>query len=86
MNVTPQFRRVAWRATLFPETSDMIRRSTCPICQKPLPLNAATESATFPFCSVRCRQIDFFRWCDGRYAIVENLPGEIAEELADGET
>jgi endogenous inhibitor of DNA gyrase (YacG/DUF329 family) len=63
----------------------MIRRSTCPICQKALPLNAASELPSFPFCSVRCRQVDFFRWCEGRYAIIEDLPGEIAEEFRDSE-
>ncbi|MFM8474684.1 MAG: DNA gyrase inhibitor YacG [Planctomycetaceae bacterium] len=25
-----------------------------------------------PFCSRRCRQVDFFRWWDGRYACGES--------------
>lgn len=59
----------------------MIRPQSCPICKKELAPEAVAGSGTFPFCSPRCRQIDFFRWCDGRYAIVENLDPEVIEEL-----
>lgn len=70
----------------------MIRPQTCPICHKELTVDAS-QSKHFPFCSERCRQVDFFRWYDGRYAIVEPLtPDRIeAESLprqdadADGE-
>ena len=34
-----------------------------------------------PFCSDRCRRVDFFRWWDGRYAIVENLSSDAVESL-----
>jgi uncharacterized protein len=62
----------------------MIRRSTCPICNKELSAGAARESADYPFCSQRCRQVDFFRWCDGKYAIVEPLdPRRMDVDLDD---
>ena len=55
----------------------MVRPVTCPICHKPVP-----SSTPLPFCSDRCKQIDFFRWNDGRYAIVEPLdPNRLPEEL-----
>lgn len=57
----------------------MIRRQTCPICEKELPPDALSELKTFPFCSVRCKQVDFFRWNDGGYAIVEPLDPQTAE-------
>ncbi len=51
----------------------MIQPQTCPICNKPLPADAALSSRLFPFCSERCRQIDIYRWCKGKYAITEPL-------------
>ena len=57
----------------------MIRRQSCPICAKSLPADAGVSLTTFPFCSDRCRQIDFFRWSDGKYAIVEELDPAVAE-------
>ena len=60
----------------------MIKPPHCPICDRPLVGEAARESASFPFCSERCRRVDFFRWCDGKYAIVEPLdPARMAQEL-----
>lgn len=55
------------------EVNVMIKPLTCPVCQRPTPPATGPEDADFPFCSARCRQIDLFRWADGRYAIVENL-------------
>ncbi|MFO0979588.1 MAG: DNA gyrase inhibitor YacG [Planctomycetaceae bacterium] len=43
---------------------------TCPVCSKPVD---PTETKSAPFCSDRCRKVDFVRWWDGRYAIVEDL-------------
>lgn len=51
----------------------MIRPQTCPICGKDLAADAALESQWFPFCSKRCRQIDLYRWSEGKYGIVEPL-------------
>ncbi len=57
----------------------MIRPQTCPICEKDLAPNAAVESDLFPFCSKRCRQIDLYRWMEGKYAIFEPLTPEHLE-------
>ncbi len=54
----------------------MIRPQTCPICSKPVSARTAELKALFPFCSTRCRQIDLFRWCEGKYSIVEPLDEE----------
>jgi endogenous inhibitor of DNA gyrase (YacG/DUF329 family) len=63
----------------------MIRPQTCPICDKELPADARARSL-FPFCSERCRRIDFFRWAEGRYAIVEPLdPKDLPRIELDGE-
>ena len=48
----------------------MIQPLTCPVCSKPVD---PSESKAAPFCSDRCRKVDFMRWWDGRYAIVEDL-------------
>lgn len=62
----------------------MIRRLNCPICEKELPLEVDSESALFPFCSQRCRQIDLHRWTSGAYAIVEDLtPDKMFEHLSE---
>lgn len=63
----------------------MIKQITCPICDKALETRDSVDSAHFPFCSKRCQQIDFFRWCDGKYAIVEPVanPEDISIELLD---
>jgi hypothetical protein len=57
----------------------MIRPATCPICQKPVIAENGSLPKTFPFCSDRCRQVDFFRWFDGKYAIVENIDPELLD-------
>ena len=66
----------------------MIRRQSCPICDKELPADAAANVDSYPFCTNRCRQVDLLRWSDGKYAIVENLDPAVAElyrELQNGE-
>ena len=57
----------------------MIKRQSCPVCDGALPEETPT---TFPFCSDRCQKVDFFRWCDGRYAIVEQLDPTEAQLMA----
>ncbi len=72
------------RATLtqLEKQHSMIKPPQCPICERPLVGEIAREGISFPFCSERCRRVDFFRWCDGKYAIVEPLdPHRMAEEL-----
>ena len=63
----------------------MIRPVTCAICRKALPLGEDGTCATFPFCSERCRQIDFFRWFDGKYAITEPLDPDAIDDSAESE-
>jgi hypothetical protein len=58
----------------------MNRPLACPICGKDIVDSAPAAEARFPFCSERCRQVDFYRWCTGKYAIVEPLS---EEELQD---
>lgn len=68
----------------------MVRPMTCPICGKAVTPAADPASTLIPFCSERCKQVDFCRWNDGRYAIVEPLsPARLAEQMlgsADSET
>lgn len=51
----------------------MIKPLTCPVCNETLPAQITQNSQTFPFCSARCRNVDLFRWGEGKYAIVEDL-------------
>jgi endogenous inhibitor of DNA gyrase (YacG/DUF329 family) len=61
----------------------VIAPPTCPICAKPIAPESAEKSATFPFCSERCRQIDLLRWSKGEYRIVEPLnPRELEEKTS----
>ena len=59
----------------------MIRLPECPICGKAVA--AATDpGANFaPFCSRRCKEVDLIRWCEGRYAIIENIDPNRAADL-----
>jgi endogenous inhibitor of DNA gyrase (YacG/DUF329 family) len=38
-----------------------------------LALVGGAASKFFPFCSERCRQVDLFRWAEGKYSITEPL-------------
>jgi endogenous inhibitor of DNA gyrase (YacG/DUF329 family) len=51
----------------------MIRALTCPICGRELPTANPAEKSFIPFCSERCRLVDFHRWWQGRYAIIEDV-------------
>ena len=46
-------------------------------------INSQEESALFPFCSVRCQQIDLYRWSEGKYAIVEPIDPELIDAELD---
>jgi endogenous inhibitor of DNA gyrase (YacG/DUF329 family) len=39
----------------------------CPICKRPALPRARNEA--FPFCGVRCKQVDLGNWLDEKYAI-----------------
>jgi len=54
----------------------MIQPQTCGVCGKVLEVAAAGVSKLFPFCSERCRNIDLYRWSEGKYAIIEPLDPE----------
>ncbi|MBX3444888.1 MAG: DNA gyrase inhibitor YacG [Planctomyces sp.] len=43
------------------------------MCGAALPDGPARNESLDPFCSVRCRQIDLWKWCEGQYAVVETL-------------
>lgn len=49
----------------------------CPICEKRF---ESTNSASLPFCSPRCRQIDLARWLDERYSVPLARDSEEDEE------
>lgn len=57
----------------------MIQPQTCPICRKVVTFKADDDQSAFPFCSKKCRDVDFFRWSEGRYAIVEDLDPRLIE-------
>ncbi|QDT29573.1 DNA gyrase inhibitor YacG [Gimesia panareensis] len=57
----------------------MIQPQTCPICRKVVTVKAGDDQSAFPFCSKKCRDVDFFRWSEGRYAIVEELDPRLIE-------
>ncbi|MEZ6049361.1 MAG: DNA gyrase inhibitor YacG [Planctomycetaceae bacterium] len=61
----------------------MIGHAICPICKEPVHALELTEKEHLPFCSKRCKEIDFLRWCKGEYAIVEPLtPEKMAENFS----
>ncbi|MEQ1840364.1 MAG: DNA gyrase inhibitor YacG, partial [Verrucomicrobiales bacterium] len=47
------------------------RQVPCPTCGTPSLF--APSNRWRPFCSERCRRVDFFRWFEGKYAIEEPL-------------
>jgi uncharacterized protein len=73
----------------------MIRALTCPICGRECgavgrsatsEVTDSAEKSYLPFCSQRCQQVDFQRWWQGKYAVVEevdltNLPPDV--DVAD---
>ncbi|MCA9086259.1 MAG: DNA gyrase inhibitor YacG [Planctomycetaceae bacterium] len=61
----------------------MISPHRCPVCRKECTAAADSAGSAFPFCSDRCRKVDFCRWWDGRYAIVEEIDPEVAQFLKE---
>lgn len=59
----------------------MIRPQTCPVCGKNVPPATDPLGGQAPFCSQRCREVDFFRWAEGKYAIVEPLSPADLDDL-----
>lgn len=64
----------------------MIQRMTCPICERELPLEITGENSLFPFCCLRCKQVDLHRWMSGGYSLVDQLtPDQLLAELPEEE-
>jgi endogenous inhibitor of DNA gyrase (YacG/DUF329 family) len=59
--------------------------STCAICGKGLEADAVASSPLYPFCSRRCKEIDLLRWCDGRYAVVNDMDPDMLLELEENQ-
>lgn len=54
----------------------------CPICGKPAEWN---NNPTRPFCSERCKLIDFGAWANEEYAVpAEELPQPFEEARQEG--
>lgn len=51
----------------------------CPTCKRPA--GSREDNRAFPFCSVRCRQVDLGRWLGEGYAIPDGAPS--IEELLE---
>lgn len=60
----------------------MIRLPECPICGRSVPPASDPNAGYAPFCSRRCKEVDLFRWSEGRYAIVESLDPTRLEVLS----
>jgi endogenous inhibitor of DNA gyrase (YacG/DUF329 family) len=56
----------------------------CPICGKP---TLWQDNPTRPFCSERCKLIDFGRWADEEYSVpaTETIPSTEDAEAMDKE-
>jgi endogenous inhibitor of DNA gyrase (YacG/DUF329 family) len=57
----------------------IVKRSSCPICKKPVEPRA--ENRSFPFCSVRCRQVDLGKWVSEEYRVADRPADEAEDEL-----
>lgn len=58
-------------------------KPVCPICRSELPRNDL--SGAFPFCSVRCKKLDLYRWLNEEYRISEPVTPESVLEMELGE-
>lgn len=59
----------------------MIRPTTCPICNHVA--QPVASNIYFPFCSERCKVVDFSRWWDGKYQIVDTLDDDKLLEIQE---
>ena len=55
--------------------SEPVRLLPCPTCRKPAPWTPANKHR--PFCSERCRLVDFGEWADER----RRIPGQPLEDV-----
>jgi endogenous inhibitor of DNA gyrase (YacG/DUF329 family) len=48
---------------------------SCPICKKDVAPRA--QNSAFPFCSVRCKQVDLGKWLNEEYTVpAEDAPDD----------
>lgn len=67
-----------------------LRVKSCPVCGQALSV-VDPSAGVFPFCSARCKDVDFSRWARGEYRIAgpidprlsEDITGDIAEDSED---
>jgi endogenous inhibitor of DNA gyrase (YacG/DUF329 family) len=43
----------------------------CPICSRPV--QPREKNKAFPFCTVRCRQVDLGQWLDEKYRVSSDV-------------
>lgn len=55
-----------------------MRTIACPICRKPVPLDAPE----MPFCSERCRLLDLGNWAMERYVLSRPISDDDEEAIA----
>lgn len=55
----------------------------CPTCEKPVPYTK--ENPFRPFCSERCKLLDFGAWVDGEYAVPAEEAAPSVEELGQNQ-
>jgi len=58
----------------------------CPTCGKLLSVERNEDAAFRPFCSKRCKLVDFGRWLDGTYNISEPITPEDLKDFPQDET
>ena len=56
---------------------------SCPICKKP----SNSDKKITPFCSIRCKEVDLYKWFSGSYSVpvveYDDIPEEELEKLQD---
>ena len=68
-----------------PDSRDpMSTPRACPTCKKPVA--PRSENPGFPFCSMRCRQVDLGRWLGEEFRLPSQESAEQAAEDSPGGT
>lgn len=56
----------------------MSKKVECPVCKKAV--KPLAENRGFPFCSMRCRQVDLGRWLGEEYRVPDRQVEEQEDE------
>jgi len=56
---------------------------SCPNCKKDLFYRKIEDLPYFPFCSDRCKLIDFGEWLDGSHRIEEPINWEVLRRMEE---